>query len=101
MFSTVDAKTPSTLLAHRPGYIDRDNEVIVGLQTDKPFKRAIMPYGGLRMVEAGLKAAGFEVDPHGPRSLHKIPQDAQRRRLRRLHAGDHELPQVRHHHRPS
>ena len=56
-------KTPSTLLAHKAGYIDRDNEVIVGLQTDQPFKRAIFPYGGLRMVEAGLKAAGFEADP--------------------------------------
>jgi formate C-acetyltransferase len=59
----VDAHTPSTLLAHKAGYIDRDNEVIVGLQTDQPFKRAIFPYGGLRMVEAGLKAAGFEADP--------------------------------------
>ena len=58
----VNAKTPSTLLAHQAGYIDRDNEVIVGLQTDEPFKRAIFPYGGLRMVEAGLKAAGFEAD---------------------------------------
>ncbi len=56
----VDAETPSTLLAHKAGYIDRDNEIIVGLQTDQPFKRAIFPYGGLRMVEAGLKAAGFE-----------------------------------------
>jgi formate C-acetyltransferase len=59
----VDAKTPSTLLAHKAGYIDRDNEVIVGLQTDQPFKRAIFPFGGLRMVEAGLKAAGFDADP--------------------------------------
>ncbi|MBR1120990.1 formate C-acetyltransferase [Bradyrhizobium lablabi] len=58
----VDAKNPSTLLAHEAGYIDRDNEVIVGLQTDQPFKRAIFPFGGLRMVEAGLKAAGFEPD---------------------------------------
>ena len=58
-----DAKTPSTMLAHKPGYIDRDNEIIVGLQTDQPFKRAIFPFGGLRMVEAGLKAAGFEADP--------------------------------------
>jgi formate C-acetyltransferase len=59
----VDAAAPSTLLAHDAGYIDRENEVIVGLQTDQPFKRAIFPYGGLRMVEAGLKAAGFEPDP--------------------------------------
>src|SRR5262245_7759279 len=59
----VDAKSPSTLLAHKAGYIDRDNEIIVGLQTDAPFKRAIFPYGGLRMVEAGLKAAGFDADP--------------------------------------
>jgi formate C-acetyltransferase len=59
----VDAKHPSSLLAHQAGYIDRDNEMIVGLQTDQPFKRAIFPFGGLRMVEAGLKAAGFEPDP--------------------------------------
>jgi formate C-acetyltransferase len=58
----VDTKSPSTMLAHEPGYIDRDNEVIVGLQTDQPFKRAIFPFGGLRMVEAGLKAAGIEAD---------------------------------------
>src|SRR4029079_317740 len=59
----VDAKNPSTLLAHKAGYIDRDNEIIVVRQTDAPFKRAIFPSGGLRMVEAGLKSAGFEPDP--------------------------------------
>ncbi len=58
-----DAKTPSTVTAHAPGWIDRENEVIVGLQTDAPFKRAIFPAGGLRMVEAGLKAAGVAADP--------------------------------------
>src|SRR4029078_11397757 len=42
--------------------IDRENEVIVGLQTDRPFKRAIFPAGGLRMVEAGLKPSGFAAD---------------------------------------
>jgi formate C-acetyltransferase len=59
----VDADTPSTVIAHKAGYIDRENEVIVGLQTDQPFKRAIFPFGGLRMVEAGLKEAGFEANP--------------------------------------
>lgn len=58
-----DAKSPSTMLAHKPGYIDQNNEIVVGLQTDQPFKRAIFPYGGLKMVEAGLKAAGIEADP--------------------------------------
>ena len=58
-----DASTPSALLSHPAGYIDRENEVIVGLQTDRPFRRAIMPNGGLRMVENGLKAAGIEPDP--------------------------------------
>ncbi|MGE5165552.1 MAG: pyruvate formate lyase family protein [Sphingobacteriales bacterium] len=48
----VDAKNPSTMLAHKPGYIDRDNEAIVGLQTNEPLNRAIFPFGGLRMVEA-------------------------------------------------
>ena len=59
----VDAAVPSSITSHPPGYIDRENEVIVGLQTDKPFRRAIMPNGGFRMVEHGLKSAGFEVDP--------------------------------------
>ncbi|MFO1038971.1 MAG: formate C-acetyltransferase [Geminicoccaceae bacterium] len=58
-----DPATPSSILAHAPGFIDRDNELIVGLQTDRPFRRAIMPAGGLRMVESGLKAAGIEPDP--------------------------------------
>ena len=47
---------------HAPGHIDAANEVIVGLQTDRPFRRAIMPAGGLSMVEVGAKAAGFEPD---------------------------------------
>jgi formate C-acetyltransferase len=59
----VDATVPSSLTSHGPGYIDRDNETIVGLQTDKPFRRAVMPVGGFRMVESGLKATGQKLDP--------------------------------------
>ncbi|WP_250444964.1 formate C-acetyltransferase [Actinotalea sp. C106] len=58
----VDANTPSSITAHAPGYIDKDNELIVGLQTDAPLKRAIMPYGGWRMVENALTTYGYEAD---------------------------------------
>ena len=59
----IDATTPSTITSHAPGYIDRDNEVIVGLQTDAPLKRAIMPFGGWRMVAKSLETYGYEVSP--------------------------------------
>ncbi|MFE7580889.1 formate C-acetyltransferase [Streptomyces gardneri] len=54
---------PSTITAHAPGYIDRDKDLIVGLQTDAPLKRAIMPYGGWRMVAGALEAYGYPVSP--------------------------------------
>jgi formate C-acetyltransferase len=54
---------PSAITAHAPGYIDRDREIIVGLQTDAPLKRAIMPNGGFRLVVNALKAYGYEPDP--------------------------------------
>ena len=59
----VDATTPSTITSHAPGYIDQDRELIVGLQTDAPLKRAIMPFGGWRMVAKALETYGYEVDP--------------------------------------
>lgn len=57
------SQIPSSITAHAPGYIDRENELIVGLQTDAPLKRAIMPNGGFRMVLNALKTYGHEPDP--------------------------------------
>jgi formate C-acetyltransferase len=58
------SQIPTSITAHAPGYIDRDHEIIVGLQTDAPLKRAIMPNGGFRMVLGALKTYGYEPDPH-------------------------------------
>src|SRR5215217_1412190 len=70
----VDAATPASITAHAPGYIDRDRELIVGLQTDAPLKRAIMPNGGWRMVEAGLRVR-LRARRGRARDLHALPQD--------------------------
>ena len=58
-----ETKLPQSIDTYGPGYIDKDNEVIVGVQTDAPLKRGIFPKGGIRMVEAALKAYGYELDP--------------------------------------
>ena len=57
------SQIPSSITSHGPGYIDRQNEVIVGLQTEAPLKRAIMPNGGLRMVLNALETYGYKPDP--------------------------------------
>jgi formate C-acetyltransferase len=57
------SQVPSSITSHGPGYIDRDNEVIVGLQTEAPLKRAFMPTGGLRMVTSSLTTYGYKPDP--------------------------------------
>jgi len=59
----VDTAVVSTITSHSPGYIDRELEQIVGLQTDRPLKRAIMPFGGIRVVKSALNAYGYTLDP--------------------------------------
>ncbi len=59
----IDEHVISTVDSHAPGYIDKDLETIVGLQTDQPLKRAIMPFGGIRMVRSSLSEYGREMDP--------------------------------------
>ena len=58
----MDTKTISTITSHGPGYLNKDKERIVGFQTDKPFKRALMPYGGIRMAEKACKDNGYKID---------------------------------------
>jgi formate C-acetyltransferase len=57
----LDVNTPSGITSHKPGYIDQKNEVIFGLQTDKPLKRAIKPYGGIRLTERAAESYGYEI----------------------------------------
>ncbi|WP_413160598.1 formate C-acetyltransferase [Capilliphycus salinus ALCB114379] len=58
----LETKTPSTITSHAPGFIAQDLEKIVGLQTDKPLKRGIMPYGGIRVVRGAVEAYGYQLD---------------------------------------
>ena len=68
----IDTKTISTVSAHDAGYIDKDLEEIVGLQTDSPLKRAIMPFGGIKIVEKSCEAYGRQVDPDVDQIFHTV-----------------------------
>ena len=68
----IDTKTVSTVSSHEAGYIDKDLEDIVGLQTDAPLKRAIMPFGGIRIVEKSCEAYGRKVDDEVKEIFHKF-----------------------------
>ena len=59
----MDTKIVSTITSHGAGYLNKDLEQIVGLQTDKPFKRSLQPFGGIRMAQQACKEYGYEVDP--------------------------------------
>lgn len=58
-----ETKIVSTLTSYGPGYLDKDLEKIVGFQTDKPFKRSLQPFGGIRMSETSLESYGYKIDP--------------------------------------
>ena len=68
----IDTKTISTVSSHDAGYIDKDLEEIVGLQTDSPLKRAIMPFGGIKIVEKSCEAYDREVDPEVDKIFHTV-----------------------------
>ena len=68
----IDTKTISTVSSHDAGYIDKELEEIVGLQTDAPLKRAIMPFGGIKIVEKSCQAYGREVDPEVDKIFHTV-----------------------------
>ena len=59
----MDTRIISTITSHGPGYLNKDKEKIVGFQTDKPFKRALQPYGGIRMAVKACEQNGYQVDP--------------------------------------
>ncbi len=59
----MDTRIISTITSHGPGYLDKEKETIVGFQTDKPFKRSLQPYGGIRMAEKACADNGYKVDP--------------------------------------
>lgn len=59
----MDTKIISTITSHDAGYLNKEKETIVGFQTDKPFKRSLQPYGGIRMAEKACADNGYTVDP--------------------------------------
>lgn len=64
----MDTKVASTITSHDAGYLDKDLEKVVGVQTEKPFKRSMQPFGGIRMAKAACEAYGYELDPETEKS---------------------------------
>ena len=67
----IDTETISGIAAYKPGYISKENEVIVGLQTDEPLKRIVNPFGGIRMAETAVSAYNFRLNPNISNIFHK------------------------------
>ena len=70
---SLDHKTVSTITSHKAGYIDKENELIVGLQTDELLRRAIKPFGGINVVAKACRENGVEVDDKVKRHLYALP----------------------------
>ena len=91
----METEIVSGLTAYGPGYIDpelKDLEKVVGLQTDKPLKRAFMPYGGIKMAEQACTTYGYQPSREAARDFHQVPQDPQPGRVRCLHPRDARRP---------
>ena len=82
---SLDNATVSTISSHKAGYIDKENELIVGLQTDELLKRAIKPFGGINVVSKGLPRKRRGSGRPCERYLHPLPQDTQRWSVRRIY----------------
>lgn len=67
----MDTKTVSTITSHGPAYLNKELEMIVGFQTDEPFKRSFQPFGGIRMAEIAAESYGYEIDPEMSRIFHE------------------------------
>ncbi|MFR3751991.1 MAG: pyruvate formate lyase family protein [Enterocloster sp.] len=75
----MDTKIISTITSHGPGYLNKDKETIVGFQTDKPFKRSLQPYGGIRMAsERPARTMDMRLDPEVVEFFHQTPENTQR-----------------------
>ncbi len=97
----IDTHTPGTITSHGPGYIDRDLELVVGLQTDAPLKRAMMPNGGWRMVKDALAAYGYDADPRVEEIFTKYRKTHNDGVFDAYTPADPRRPEVRPDHRPA
>ena len=98
---SLDHTTVSTITSHKAGYIDKENELIVGLQTDELLRRAIKPFGGINVVAKACRENGVEVDDKVKRHLYTLPQNTQRRRIRCIYRRNPFVPFIGLPHRTS
>lgn len=97
----IDAQIVSGITSHAPGYINKDLETIVGLQTDEPLKRSIMPFGGLKMVQDACKVYNVELNPEVSEIFTKYRKTHNQGVFDVLYARHPPLPQIRRDYRPA